>query len=68
MTKQLNSEQRDVIQIMLASELFESFAMLFMQSSGFSLPFISAVIAVLPFISFVISGMGTFAGKKSRRL
>ncbi len=53
-----------VIQIMLASELFESFAMLFMQSSGFSLPFISAVIAVLPFISFVISGMGTFAGNK----
>ncbi len=53
-----------IMQIMLAAELFESFAMVFMQSSGFTLPFISSVIAILPIVSFVISGLGTVSGDK----
>ena len=53
-----------IIQIMLASELFESFATVFMQSSGFSLPFISTVIAVLPIVSFVVSGLGTVSDSR----
>lgn len=50
-----------VMQIMLAAELFESFATVFMQASGFSLPFISSVIAVLPIISVIVSGLGMTA-------
>ncbi|MBQ3834067.1 MAG: hypothetical protein II816_00910 [Elusimicrobia bacterium] len=60
-----NIRQIPIMQIMLAAELFESFSMVFMQSSGYSLPFISTIIAVLPIVSFVVSGLGTLSKNKT---
>lgn len=52
------------IQIMLGAELFESFATVFMQSSGYSLPFISLIMSLLAPITFAVSGIGGVIGDR----
>ena len=52
------------IQFMLGFDLYSSFSMVFMQSNGYGLPFISLVISLLAPISFATSGIGGFIGDK----
>ena len=52
------------IQFMLGFDLYSSFSMVFMQSNGYGLPFISLVMSLLAPISFATSGIGGFIGDK----
>ena len=52
------------IQFMLGFDLYGSFSTVFMQSNGYSLPFISLVISLLAPISFMVSGIGGYIGDK----
>ena len=49
---------------MLGFDLYGSFSTVFMQSNGYSLPFISLVISLLAPISFMVSGIGGYIGDK----
>ena len=52
------------IQFMLGFDLYSSFSMVFMQSNGYGLPFISLVMSLLAPISFATSGIGGVIGDK----
>ncbi|MDD5022417.1 MAG: MFS transporter [Endomicrobiaceae bacterium] len=52
------------IELMLGFNLYSSFSMLFMQSNGYSLGFISVIFSVLAPLSFVSSGLCGFIGDK----
>ena len=52
------------IQFMLGFDLYSSFSMVFMQSNGYGLPFISLVMSLLAPISFASSGIGGVIGDK----
>lgn len=52
------------IELMLGFNLYSSFSILFMQSSGYTLGFISVIFSVLAPLSFVSSGLCGFIGDK----
>jgi len=52
------------IELMLGFNLYSSFSTLFMQSSGYTLGFISVIFSVLAPLSFVSSGLCGFIGDK----